>query len=134
MPVPASRRGRRSHHSKNAPPFPQPSASGSLAEDPERTRGVGGSIFTAKRPTHNKLLPRLRRIEGQVRGITRMVDERRYCIDIVQQLTAARRALDQVSLQVMSGHINTCVSEAIRRREGEGKINELMQTITRFVK
>ena len=85
-------------------------------------------------PKHNELLPRLRRIEGQVRGITRMVEERRYCIDIIQQLTAARRALDQVSLQIMNGHINTCVSEAIRKREGEGKINELMQTINRFVK
>ena len=88
----------------------------------------------ARYPTHTQILPRLRRIEGQVRGITRMVEGRRYCIDIVQQLTAARRALDQVSLQVMSGHINTCVSEAIRRRDGAKKINELMQTITRFVK
>ena len=88
----------------------------------------------ATHPKHQELLPRLRRIEGQVRGISRMVQERRYCIDIVQQLTAARRALDQVSLNVMSRHINTCVSEAIRRREGAGKINELMQTINRFVK
>ena len=85
-------------------------------------------------PKHNKLLPRLRRIEGQIRGISRMVQERRYCIDVIQQLTAARRALDQVSMQVMGGHINTCVSEAIRRREGKQKIGELMQTINRFVK
>ena len=88
----------------------------------------------AQYPKHNDLLPRLRRIEGQVRGITRMVEGRRYCIDVIQQLTAARKALDQVSLKVMSGHINTCVSDAIRKREGEGKINELMQTINRFVK
>jgi len=85
-------------------------------------------------PSHQGLLPRLRRIEGQVRGIARMVEERRYCIDIIQQLTAARKALDQVSLQVMNGHINTCVSESIRKREGAAKINELMRTITRFVK
>ena len=85
-------------------------------------------------PTHQKLLPRLRRIEGQIRGITRMVEGRRYCIDIIQQLTAARRALDQVSLRMMNGHINTCVSDAIRKREGREKINELMQTIYRFVK
>ena len=85
-------------------------------------------------PSHQDLLPRLRRIEGQIRGITRMVEQRRYCIDILQQLTAARRALDQVSLKIMSGHINTCVSEAIRQREGEEKISELMQTIHRFVK
>ncbi|MBI4597867.1 MAG: metal-sensitive transcriptional regulator [Candidatus Omnitrophica bacterium] len=88
----------------------------------------------ARYPRHNSVVPRLRRIEGQIRGITRMVEGRRYCIDIVQQLTAARKALDQVSLQIMNSHINTCVSEAIRKREGAGKINELMQTITRFVK
>ena len=85
-------------------------------------------------PRHNDLLPRLRRIEGQVRGITRMVEERRYCIDVIQQLTAVRKALDQVSLKIMNGHINTCVSDSIRRRDGEQKITELMQTINRFVK
>ena len=85
-------------------------------------------------PKHNDIVPRLRRIEGQIRGISRMVEERRYCIDIIQQLTAARKALDQVSLKIMNGHINTCVSESIRRRDGEQKITELMQTINRFVK
>ena len=85
-------------------------------------------------PKHETLLPRLRRIEGQVRGVARMVEQQRYCIDIIQQLTAARKALDQVSLKIINGHINTCVSDAIRKREGEGKITELMQTITRFVK
>ena len=87
-----------------------------------------------KFPKHNDVVPRLRRIEGQIRGIARMVAERRYCIDIIQQLTAARKALDQVSLKIMNGHINTCVSESIRRRDGEQKITELMQTINRFVK
>ena len=85
-------------------------------------------------PKHNDVLPRLSRIEGQIRGITRMVENGRYCIDIIQQLTAARKALDKVSLKVMNAHINSCVSDAIRRREGEKKINELMQTINRFVK
>ena len=85
-------------------------------------------------PKHNDLLPRLRRIEGQIRGITRMVEERRYCIDIIQQLTAARKALDQVSLKIMNGHINSCVSDAIRRQDGAEKIDELMQTLGRFVK
>ncbi len=85
-------------------------------------------------PKHHDLLPRLRRIEGQIRGISRMVEGRRYCIDIIQQVTAVRKALDQVSLKIMNGHINTCVSDAIRRRDGEAKIEELMQTIHRFVK
>lgn len=83
---------------------------------------------------HRTLLTRLRRIEGQVRGVARMVEARRYCIDIIQQLTAARRAIDEVSLQVMQGHINSCVSQAIRKQDGAEKIDELMQTIHRFVK
>ena len=87
-----------------------------------------------KFPKHDDLMPRLKRIEGQIRWITRMVEERRYCIDIIQQLTAARKALDQVSLNIMKGHINTCVSDSIRRQDGAGKINELMDTINRFVK
>ena len=87
-----------------------------------------------KYPQHANTLPRLRRIEGQIRGIARMVEQRRYCIDIIQQLTAARKALDQASLAIMNNHINTCVSESIRKREGAQKINELMQTINRFVK
>ena len=85
-------------------------------------------------PSHSKITPRLKRIEGQIRGITRMVEGNRYCIDIIQQLTAARKALDQVSLQIMRGHIDSCVSNAINKREGTAKINELMQTIHRFVK
>ena len=85
-------------------------------------------------PNHNTLLPRLRRIEGQVRGISRMVENRRYCIEIIQQLTAVRRAMDQVTLQVMKGHINGCVSDAIKRREGTQKVDELMRTINQFVK
>ena len=85
-------------------------------------------------PKHHDLLPRLKRIEGQIRGITRMVEQRRYCIDIIQQLTAVRKALDQVSLNIMKGHINTCVSDSIQHRDGAQKINELMDTINGFVK
>ncbi len=85
-------------------------------------------------PSHSKITPRLRRIEGQIRGIARMVEDKRYCIDIIQQLTAARKALDKVSLQIMRSHIDACVSSAISKREGSGKIDELMQTINRFVK
>lgn len=84
--------------------------------------------------THPGIETRLKRIEGQVRGVARMVAEQRYCIDVVQQLTAARRALDEVALRVMKDHINACVSNAIRKREGAEKIDELMHTLHRFVK
>ena len=87
-----------------------------------------------KYPKHDTLIPRLKRIEGQIRGIARMVDDGRYCIDIIQQLTAAKKALEQATLQVMRGHIDSCVSTAIVKREGTEKVDELMQAIHRFVK
>ncbi len=83
---------------------------------------------------HPGVEARLKRIEGQVRGITRMLQEQRYCIDVIQQLTAARRALEEVSMTIMKGHINQCVSTAIRQRDGAQKIDELMQSIHQFVK
>ena len=85
-------------------------------------------------PLHTESLKRLRKIEGQVKGVQRMLEGRRYCIDVLQQITAVRRALDEVSLQIMRGHINSCVSEAIRREDGAEKVEELMHAIHRFVK
>ena len=88
----------------------------------------------AQPPLHHEPLKRLRKVEGQIQGIQRMVEGRRYCIDILQQVTAARRALDEVALQIMRGHIDACVSDAIRHKGGTEKVEELMQTIHRFVK
>ena len=88
----------------------------------------------AQPPAHPDSLKRLRKIEGQIQGIQRMLDERRYCIDVLQQIAAARSALDQVALQIMQGHIRSCVSEAIRQEDGEEKVEELMHAIHRFVK
>ena len=75
------------------------------------------------------LLNRLRRIEGQVRGIQRMVAEDRYCVDILQQMAAITSGLQEVSLIVLRGHIEGCVSEAIRSGEEEELIEELMHAI-----
>ena len=88
----------------------------------------------AQPPLHTDSLKRLRKIEGQIQGVQRMLSERRYCIEILQQVTAARRALDEVSLQIMRGHINSCVSGAIREGHGAEKVEELMRAIHRFVK
>ncbi len=85
-------------------------------------------------PSHTDHLKRLKKIEGQVKGIQRMVADGRYCIDIVQQITAARRALEQVALGVMRRHVDSCVSDAIRSKDGEKKISELMGTIHQFIK
>ncbi len=75
------------------------------------------------------LLNRLRRIEGQVRGIQRMVDEDRYCVDILQQMAAITSGIQEVSLIVLRSHIEGCVSEAIRSGEDQELIEELMHAI-----
>jgi len=88
----------------------------------------------AQPPKHTDSLKRLRKVEGQIKGVQRMLEAQRYCIDVLQQITAARRALDEVSLQIMRGHINSCVSTAIRKGDGAEKVEELMHAIHRFVK
>ena len=79
-------------------------------------------------------LKRLKRIEGQIQGIERMVVSQRYCIDILQQITAARRALEQVGLKIMQRHVQGCVADAVRHRQGAEKIRELITTVEQFVK
>ncbi len=80
------------------------------------------------------LLTRMRKIEGQAKGIQRMIEEDRYCIDIAQQLTALSAAADEVSLLILESHIEGCVADAIREQHGEGHIKELMETIRKAMK
>ena len=77
-------------------------------------------------------LTRLKKIEGQVRGIMKMVGEEKYCIDIIDQITAAERALDGVAKIVMKRHVESCVSDAIVRGEGQHKIDELINTVYKY--
>ena len=80
------------------------------------------------------VLSRLKKIEGQIRGIQRMVEREKYCIDVINQVTAAQRALDQVSLKVMKRHIESCVTDAIKSNGGGPIIGELMETIYKFIR
>ena len=82
----------------------------------------------------SSLLARMKKIEGQAKGIQQMIDENRYCIDIVQQLTALCAAAEEVSLLILEGHIEGCVADAIREQHGEGHIRELMTTIRKAIK
>ncbi len=84
--------------------------------------------------TKRDALGRLKRIAGQVGGIERMVDEERYCIDIVNLITAVKRALDQTALIIMKKHIETCVSEAIQKDNSQNKIDELLDTVDKFIR
>jgi len=79
-------------------------------------------------------LMRLKKIEGQIRGVEKMVDEKRYCIDILNQVAAVRRALDAVSMILMKRHVETCVSSAIKADKGGRVIDELIDSVERFVR
>ncbi len=82
----------------------------------------------------SSLMTRMKRIEGQARGIQRMLEEDRYCIDIIQQLTALSAAADGVSLLILQGHIEGCVTNAIREQHGEAHIKELMETLRKAMR
>ena len=75
------------------------------------------------------VLARLRRIEGQVRGLQRMVEDDRYCIDVLTQVSAVKSALESVSLLVLSDHVGHCVADAIRAGDGREKVDELNAAI-----
>ena len=79
---------------------------------------------------------RLKRIEGQVRGINQMVEDDRYCIDVLQQITAVTRALQGVALQLLDDHLAHCVVNAVRAggEEKEAKLREASEAIARLVK
>lgn len=81
-------------------------------------------------------LKRLRRVEGQVRGIARMVEDDTYCIDILTQIAAATKALQAVSVGLLEDHLGHCVVDAARSSpaEGEAKVREASEAIARLVR
>jgi len=81
-----------------------------------------------------KIQRRLRRIEGQVRGVQRMVEEDRYCIDVLTQLNATRAALESVAIQLLADHTEHCVAEALRSGGGTEKVRELNEAVQRLVR
>jgi DNA-binding FrmR family transcriptional regulator len=83
------------------------------------------------------LVKRLHRIEGQVRGIERMVDDDRYCIDILTQVAAVNTALESLAFKVLDDHVNHCVSDALSSgdpKEAAAKSKELMEAVQRFAR
>ncbi len=87
-------------------------------------------------PQKDEYLKRLRRIEGQVRGLQKMVEDDKYCIDVLTQVSAATRALQSVALGLLEDHLGHCVAEAVS--EGgdvaDQKIREASEAIARLVK
>ena len=83
--------------------------------------------------TKDQLLARLARIEGQVRGIERMVEEDRYCIDVLTQISAIQAALDKVALGLLDGHAHTCVISA-EPDEQDARTAEMMAAVGRLMR
>jgi len=97
---------------------------------PEPPAAPPGRGYSA---TKDQLLKRLRRIEGQIRGIERMVAEDRYCIDVLTQISAAQAALEKVALGLLDGHARSCVLPAEGQMQAD-RTEELMVAIGRLVK
>jgi DNA-binding FrmR family transcriptional regulator len=94
-------------------------------------RGSSHAVF----PSHADQLERLGKIEGQIKGIRRMIEERRYCMDILPQIKAVHGGLRQVELGVLETHVAHCVTEAARSKDAKdlrGKIDELVRALSRI--
>lgn len=81
-----------------------------------------------------KVRNRLRRIGGQIGGLERMVDEERYCIDVLTQISAVQAALDKVALSLLDGHTRHCVLGADSAPEREAKTGEMMDAVGRLLR
>jgi DNA-binding FrmR family transcriptional regulator len=87
--------------------------------------------------TKDDLLKRLRRIEGQVRGLQRMVENDTYCIDVLTQVSAANRALQSVAVELLDDHLRHCVADAMAaddRATADHRMTEAIQAVERLVK
>jgi DNA-binding FrmR family transcriptional regulator len=90
--------------------------------------------MAASSEVKQKLLTRLRRIEGQTRGLQRMVEEDKYCVDIMTQIAGVQAALEQVTLLLMENHLASCVTDAIQEGQGEEKIQEIMHVLKHYTR
>ena len=91
----------------------------------------------AKNNDKEAIIKRLNRIEGQVKGIQKMVEDERYCVDILVQISAIRSAINKVGNIILENHIKGCVSNSIiegDKQESEELISELMEIINKFIK
>jgi DNA-binding FrmR family transcriptional regulator len=87
--------------------------------------------YTASKP---QLIKRLARVEGQVRGVARMVEEDRYCIDVLTQISAIRAALDKIALGLVDGHVRVCMTgDGGAPPDPDERVNELMGAVGRML-
>ena len=93
--------------------------------------GLPGTFRHSYSRDRSQLLRRLSRIEGQVRGIARMIEREEYCVDILQQTSALRAAIDAVSLLVLEDHVQGCIRTAAERGEAEQYVDEVLDVVRR---
>ncbi|HEX8099489.1 MAG TPA: metal-sensitive transcriptional regulator [Actinomycetota bacterium] len=79
------------------------------------------------------LVGRLKRVEGQVRGLQRMIEEDKYCIDVLTQLNSVSAALKAVGVGLLDGHARHCLRESFEQGEGDAKVDEMVAAMARFV-
>jgi DNA-binding FrmR family transcriptional regulator len=106
-----------------------------MAEPTGRSTSAHGAEHTSFRHSYTKdkaqLVRRLSRIEGQVRGIARMIEREEYCVDILQQTAALRAAIDAVSILVLEDHVQGCVRTAAERGEADQYVDEVIDVVRR---
>ena len=89
---------------------------------------------TVVQPDKEALIKRLNRIEGQVRGVNKMISEDRYCVDILNQVSALQSALDAVAMLLLESHTHGCMQGAIKSGNGDEAIDELMAVVRKFAR
>ncbi len=101
-------------------------------KSPREARPAAHHAHAVVQPHKATLLRRLNRIEGQVRGVANMVDQDRYCVDILTQISAIRSALGALAMRLLEDHTKGCVRSALRSGNGEAAVDELMTVVKRF--
>lgn len=98
---------------------------------------MDGKLSSKSKTDKDSILKRLRRIEGQVKGIQKMVNEEKYCVDILIQIAAIRSAIDKVGGIILENHMNSCVKETLDNscdKDKDKVIDELISTVLKFMK
>jgi CsoR family transcriptional regulator, copper-sensing transcriptional repressor len=107
-----------------------------LGEAADLAGAVYGQTMHGYTQDKDAYLKRLRRIEGQIRGLQRMVDDDTYCIDVLTQISAATRALQAVAIGLLEDHLGHCVAQAVEQGgpEAQAKIKEASEAVSRLVR
>jgi DNA-binding FrmR family transcriptional regulator len=98
----------------------------------KRGPAAAPAAASVEQPHRGDLLKRLSRISGQVRGVAGMIEQDRYCVDVLTQIAAIRSALDAVAMQLLEDHAHGCVQSAIQAGRGKPAVEEFMSVVKRL--